>query len=126
MAPFALDFSHFLSIPKWHPLLRIFLIFYPSQSGTLCSGISGTLYSGILTVLTTARKTITTAYTHAPRSHTHHREADATNRKRRDSMSGMPNRKTTIGTYHDFLQRTSYRCHATAQSWLTKDKKRTA
>ncbi|HNM58226.1 MAG TPA: hypothetical protein PKN57_08380, partial [Saprospiraceae bacterium] len=70
-------------------MLRIFLIFYPSQSGTLCSGISGTLYSGILTVLTTARKTITTAYTHAPRSHTHHREADATNRKRRDSMSGM-------------------------------------
>ncbi len=75
-------------------------------------------------VVTTARKTITTA--HASGSHTRHREADATNRKRRDSMSGMPNRKTTIGTYHDFLQRTSHRCPATAQSWLTKDKKRTA
>ena len=75
-------------------------------------------------VVTTARKTITTA--HASGSHTRHREADATNRKRRDSMSGMPNRKTTIGTYHDFLQRTSHRCPATAQSWLTKDKKTTS
>ncbi|HNE65801.1 MAG TPA: hypothetical protein PLY33_08365, partial [Saprospiraceae bacterium] len=61
-------------------------------------------------VVAIARKIITT--THAPGSHTHHREADATNRKRRDSMSGMPNRKTTIGTYHDFSLRTAQLGHA--------------
>ena len=61
-------------------------------------------------VVAIARKIITT--THAPGSHTHHREADATNRKRRDSMSSMPNRKTTLGTYHDFSLRTAQLGHA--------------
>ncbi|HNE66604.1 MAG TPA: hypothetical protein PLY33_12440, partial [Saprospiraceae bacterium] len=63
-------------------------------------------------VVATARKIITTAYTLTSCSHIRHHEADATNRERCDSMSGMPNRKTTIGTYHDFPQRTSQLGHA--------------